>query len=401
MSAAALFATPASWSWGRLDDVCLGVFDCPHSTPKLDPDGPAYLARTPDVSDGVFRHEFASRVSMDTYRERVARAKPTAGDLLYSREGTYFGSAAEVPSGLPVCLGQRMVLIRPKPEVVNHRFLRFWLNSDAMASYVQAHKDGSVAQRLNLPIIRSIPVPLPPRREQDEIAETLGAIDDKIESNRRAQALCLTLARARFDEFAAGADEATLGTIATLVLGGTPSKSRADYWSDGTVPWVNSGAANQEIISVPSALISEHALAESAAKMMPAGASVIAITGATLGQVALLGIPVSGNQSLVGVWADDPQMTAWLHFALQSAMSDLLKTATGAAQQHVNKRNVAELLVSVVDSERLSAWAAVSEPLVRRAVQLASESLDLISLRDTLAPELLSGSYKFGAEVAA
>lgn len=338
---------------------------------------------------------------MDTYLDRVARAKPTSGDLLYSREGTYFGSAAEVPSGLPVCLGQRMVLIRPNPEVVNHRFLRFWLNSDAMASYVQAHKDGSVAQRLNLPVIRSIPVPLPPRHEQDEIAETLGALDDKIESNRRAQALCLRLARARFDEFAADADEVALGTVATLVLGGTPSKSRADYWTDGTVPWVNSGAANQEIISVPSALISEQALAESAAKMMPVGASVIAITGATLGQVALLGIPTSGNQSLVGVWAEESQMTAWLHFAVQSAMSNLLKTATGAAQQHVNKGNVADLLVAVVDPAKLSIWAEVSEPLVRRAVQLSSESLELEALRDTLAPELLSGNRRTGAEAAA
>jgi type I restriction enzyme S subunit len=381
--------------------VASGVFDCPHSTPKLDSDGPAYLARTPDVSDGVFRYESASRVSIETYNERIARAKPTYGDLLYSREGTYFGAAAEVPDGLPVCLGQRMVLIRPNSEVLNHRFLRFWLNSDAMASYVQAHKDGSVAQRLNLPVIRSIPVPLPPRYEQDEIAETLGAVDDKIESNRRAQMLCLSLGRARFDEFASNSDKVPLGKIATLVLGGTPSKSRADYWSAGSVPWINSGAANEDVIGVPSALISEQALAESSAKMMPAGASVIAITGATLGQVALLGIPTSGNQSLVGVWADDPQLTAWLHFAVHNAMSDLLKTATGAAQQHVNKGNVAELRVAVVDRAQLSAWAAVSEPLVRRAVQLASESLDLMALRDTLAPELLSGRRRLETEVAA
>jgi type I restriction enzyme S subunit len=80
----------------RLDDVTLGVFDCPHSTPKLSPDGPL-VVRTQDIMTGVLRIEQAARVSEETYRERIDRAEPGFGDLLYSREGTYFGIAAEVP----------------------------------------------------------------------------------------------------------------------------------------------------------------------------------------------------------------------------------------------------------------------------------------------------------------
>src|SRR5690606_32358493 len=143
------------------------------------------------------------------------------------------------------------------------------------------------------------------------------------------------------------------------------------------------------------------ALAQSAAKMMPKGATVIAITGATLGQVALLGIDTSGNQSLVGVWADKPALTTWLHLALRASVNELVKSATGAAQQHVNKGNVAELMVPVLDDEELDEWAAVNVPLIEQCVQLEAESQRLTALRDALLPELLSGRIRVSAEGAA
>src|SRR5229473_4071131 len=87
---------PTDWRWERLDEVCSGTFDCPHSTPVLTADGP-FVVRSQDIRSGIFRMEEAGQVSEKTYQERVSRAEPHRGDLLYSREGTYFGIAAEVP----------------------------------------------------------------------------------------------------------------------------------------------------------------------------------------------------------------------------------------------------------------------------------------------------------------
>ncbi len=147
---------PADWIWKRLDTVCEGIFDCPHSTPVLTEQGP-YIVRSQDVRSGVFRIEEAGRVSEGTYRERIARAEPRYGDLLYSREGTYFGIAAEVPAGVRVCLGQRMVLLRPNPSSADSRFLRYCLNSPAMVLHIHGHRDGTVAERLNLPTMSLFP----------------------------------------------------------------------------------------------------------------------------------------------------------------------------------------------------------------------------------------------------
>jgi type I restriction enzyme S subunit len=215
----AISQTPNNWEWARLSELASGIFDCPHSTPKFAETGP-YLARTQDVGTGIFRPETAAHVSMETYRERIARAVPTSGDLLYSREGTYFGIAAEVPDKTLVCLGQRMVLIRPDARLVNYRYLRYWLNSPRMAEYVEAHKDGSVAQRLNLPIIRDIPVPVPPLGVQQGIADLLGELDEKIESNRRAIDLAEGLADAIFKRSAYC--DVELATVSEIIMGSSP-----------------------------------------------------------------------------------------------------------------------------------------------------------------------------------
>src|SRR6266542_2170178 len=150
------------------------------------------------MRSGVFRTDEAGHVSVETYRERVTRAEPKYGDLLYSREGTYFGIAAEVPRGIQVCLGQRMVLLRPHANDVNFRFLRYWLNSPLMAMYAHGFRDGTVAERLNLPTIRALPVLVPPLPEQLAIANILGTLDDKIELNRQMNETLEAIARAIF-----------------------------------------------------------------------------------------------------------------------------------------------------------------------------------------------------------
>src|SRR6202140_2846127 len=81
---------PKHWEWRRLDGVCEGVFDCPHSTPVLTDEGP-FVVLSQDMRSGVLRLENAARVSAATYRERIERATPRVGDLLFSREGTSFG----------------------------------------------------------------------------------------------------------------------------------------------------------------------------------------------------------------------------------------------------------------------------------------------------------------------
>ena len=191
---------PVSRNWANLDDLCDGVFDCPHTTPILTDVGP-YVVRSQDIRSGVFRRDEAARVSEETYVERIARAEPKYGDILYSREGTYFGIAAIVPECTRVCLGQRMVLIRPNRNLLDSRFLLYWLNSPLMARHLHGFRDGSVAERLNMPTIRGLPVPKLDINLQGAIGQVLGTLDDKIDLSRRMNETLEAMARAIFKDW--------------------------------------------------------------------------------------------------------------------------------------------------------------------------------------------------------
>lgn len=278
------------------------------------------------------------------------------------------------------------------------KFLQYALAVTDVSGYLT----GSAQPKLSKAALESIRLRLPAPRDRAAIAELLGALDDKMAANRRVASQTLRLADALYLREAAAIEvRLPLGKMATTVLGGTPSRSVAEYWSGGTVPWITSGKANNDRILEPSERITEEALAKSAAKMMPAGTTVIAITGATLGQVARLEIPSSGNQSLVGIWSEDPAVNDWLYFAVRHEIGSLMKHATGAAQQHVNKGAVESMVLPRPVPERLPSWGANVRPLLDTAASADRESLVLAATRDELLPLLLSGKvYVKAAERA-
>ncbi|TWT49239.1 Type-1 restriction enzyme EcoKI specificity protein [Rubripirellula amarantea] len=90
---------------------------------------------------------------------------------------------------------------------------------------------------------------------------------------------------------------------AHIYAGGTPSKKVTEFWENGTIPWINSGAVNQGIVREHSALISKAAFANSSAKWIPNGGLVLALAGQgkTKGMVAQLGISTTCNQSMAAI----------------------------------------------------------------------------------------------------
>lgn len=97
--------------------------------------------------------------------------------------------------------------------------------------------------------------------------------------------------------------EARLRWVAERYAGGTPDKAQSEYWTNGTIPWLNSGTVNQRFITEPSAHITEEAFANSSTRWVPARALVIALAGQgkTKGMVAQLGIRATCNQSMAAI----------------------------------------------------------------------------------------------------
>ncbi|MHA6668213.1 restriction endonuclease subunit S [Homoserinimonas sp. A447] len=362
-----------------------------------DPSG-VPIIRVKDIRNGVIDTSAPMRVAQEI-SARHSRTLLRGGELVLSLVGTV-GEAAVVPYSLAGWNVARAVAVL-RSEKVTAQWLQLAFESPTCQSQINSLLNTTVQSTLNLSDLKRVRVPTPPLSEQIAIAEVLGALDDKININAELAASSFALATQLFRQsLAVGqSNEKALGSTATVVLGGTPSRDEPAFWANGTVAWLNSGKANDDRILTPTEMITEDALRKSAAKLMPRSATVVAITGATLGQVSRLEIEAAGNQSLVGIWADDAGLTDWLHFAVRHRTTELLRHATGAAQQHVSKGDVEALAVPVPDEATLHGFARRASPLLAAAASADRESLSLAATRDALLPRLMSGKLRVrGAE---
>ena len=271
------------------------------------------------------------------------------------------------------------------------RFLFHLFETLNLAGY----DSGSVQPMLNRNYIAAVPVSIPDLRTQRAIAEVLGALDAKVAGNSSTVQSLTRLADALYEtEYARCTETGAVGNVGSTLLGGTPDRTKSEYWKNGVISWIASGKANEDRVLEPTELITPEALVRSAAKLMPAKTTVLAITGATLGQVARLEINTSGNQSLVGISHEDPATNDWLYFAIRYEMDELLKHATGAAQQHVNKRAVDALQIPLPSAERMQVWGKAVRPLLDLAATVDRESLQLSRTRDELLLLLMSGRVR-------
>lgn len=366
------------------------------------------MLRGSNLSDEVGnRLDLAELVFLpESIVEQFPRAIARAGDLVFTCWGTIgqigLLDGSEVYTRFLV--SNKQMRMRPDSRVVDPTFLYYFLSQPWMVDLVRGQAIGSSVPGFNLSQLRSLPISYPSLVEQQAIAEVLGALDDKIAANTALAATADSVLATEFRAQLRNAEpyDKELGAIANIVLGGTPSRARADYWADGTIPWLNSGAVNATRIVEPSELITADALANSAAKLMPSGATLLAITGATLGQIARLEMSASGNQSIVGVWSTNLELNTWLYFAIQARLDNLLARATGAAQQHVSKGDVEKLAVPVPSQHELDEFSSVATPLLELAAVAERENRTLAATRDALLPQLMSGKLRVrDAEAAA
>lgn len=165
-----------------LQDVCK-IYDCPHTTAKDEGVG-IPLVRTPNVGKGRLVLGNVHRVNSDVYKERTLRAIPEEDDIIIAREAPV-GNAAIIQKKQKVCLGQRVVLLKPNKNLVSPNFLVYYLLSNEVQHRLRIHANGAVVAHLNVADIRNLSVSLPPLDEQKRIGNFLKIIDDKIELNCR------------------------------------------------------------------------------------------------------------------------------------------------------------------------------------------------------------------------
>ena len=304
-------------------------------------------------------------------------------------------------------MGQRMVLIRPGPEL-NSSFLRFWLNSPILHRHIIGFRDGSVAERLNMPTIRGLPVPLFSLSEQRAIAAVLGALDDKIELNRKTAATLEAMARALyrswfvdFDPVHAKAEGRAPAHMDEATAALFPSRFTDDGLPEGwrfarlnEILTLNYGKALRKDLRVPG----PYPVFGSGGSDSNHLEALIAEPTIIVGRKGTVGSVIWAPR---GCWPIDTTFFVTSAFPLPFVLRNLqyqplTDMNTDAAVPGLNRENVYRLEIPFPPPDIIETFDHLASPWQEKIDQLSEENQTLAALRDTLLPRLMSGELRVG-----
>ncbi len=163
----------------HLEDVCAAVIDNLHSTPEYDGlDFPCI--RSQDVDWGTINYSGARRTSKEEFVHRTRRGEPTAGDIVYVREGSV-GRCAVVDGSQRFSLGQRVMMFRPNPAVVDPGFLMLQLMSaPVLEEQVLVGMKGTTSHHVNIKHLRKVQINVPSLEQQRCVVTSLTAVKAQV-----------------------------------------------------------------------------------------------------------------------------------------------------------------------------------------------------------------------------
>lgn len=173
------FAIPDNWKWVTLSELVPNIVDCPHSTPKYSTEETDFLAIDTNCITPVGTIKSWRYVTEEIYKQRVSRLEPQEGDIIYTREGS-IGRAARLPDGAKVCMGQRVMLIRPG-AYLEPAYLQWYLMSSYALSHLTEKQRGIGVKHINVSDVKKLPIPVPPLLEQRRIVQKVGELLEKVD----------------------------------------------------------------------------------------------------------------------------------------------------------------------------------------------------------------------------
>ena len=171
----------------------------------------------------------------------------------------------------------------------------------------------------------------------------------------------------------------TIGESCSVVSGGTPSRSKNEYWRNGTIPWMKIGNIKSKYVNEYDELITEKGLNNSSAKLLKKGTILYTIF-ATLGEVGILDIEACTNQAIAGININDPRITTdYLYYYLKSKKDYVNNIGRGVAQNNINLTTLKKFEIPLINVDKQLNIVEILEK-VERMIDLKKKEIDDLDL---------------------
>jgi type I restriction enzyme S subunit len=149
-----------------------------------------------------------------------------------------------------------------------------------------------------------------------------------------------------------------LGEVCKTGSGGTPLKAKKEYYEGGVIPWLMSGEVCKKDIRATLNFITQKGLDNSSARIFPKDTVLVAMYGATAGQVGILRNEATTNQAVCGILPNKLFLPEFLYYFLLSKKEELVGQATGNAQPNISQikiKNTDVPMVALPEQQRIVA----------------------------------------------
>jgi type I restriction enzyme, S subunit len=432
----------SEWPRVRLETIAasdrkgfaMGPFGSNIKSENYQPNGVPVL-RGVNLGDGGFSGNDLVFLS-EKKAEELRNSQAFPYDLVFVAQGTV-GKVGLVPNTArfqKTVLSQNLMKFSCDSAKADSRFLYYFFISSDGQQTIRSRVNPTGVPCISRPLssLKEFEVTLPPLAEQKAIAGILGALDDKIELNRRMNATLEAMAQAMFQSWfvdfdpvrakldgrqSPGLDPATaalfpnefedselghipkgwsvtpVGKIVDCVGGGTPSTAEPKYWEGGTHHWTTPkdfSSLQAPILLDTDRKLTDAGIAKISSGMLPAGTLLLS-SRAPVGYLAIAAMPVAINQGFIALKCNERASNFFMLNWCQSNMAEIEGRATGTTFAEISKHNFRPIPVVLPPKDLMSAFTAKVAPLYTQITASLQQARTLAALRDTLLPRLLSG----------
>ena len=323
----------------------------------------------------------------------------------------------------PMCFPDSIVGFNSYPNESSELFVYYIF--EFIKKEIQKTSSGSIQDNINIDYLTNLQLMVPGKAYQDKIVELLSSLDQKIALNNQINEELEAMAKTLYDywfvqfdfpdengkpykssggkmvyndqlkrEIPEGWGVEKVSEIAKTGSGGTPKSTTDEYYSNGTIPWINSGELNKSIIISTTNYITEFGLENSSAKLFPADSILIAMYGATAGKVSFLAFESSTNQAICAVTLDDNRLKYYFKFFIEDLYLHLVTLSSGSARDNLSQELIRNLLMTIPDERVVENFFNLVDSYFLQITNNLKQNQELTQLRDWLLPMLMNGQVK-------
>ena len=382
-------------------------------------------------NEGLYPSFEKVRYVDDTTHLYWFRAHPKPGDLIFVLKGSP-GQVCLTPDPVNFCIAQDMVALRADVRKVDPRYLFAALRSSEMQNSIQNLHVGSMIPHFKKGDFDRLEIPIPDRETQEQIGNIYLALSEKIELNRKTAATLEAMARALYrswfvdfdpvhaksegrppahmdpataalfpDSFGAdglpvGWVRTTIGDVAEIVGGSTPSTKEPAFWEGGAHFWATPkdlSNLGQPVLSETERRVTDEGLAQIGSGLSPVG-TVLLSSRAPIGYLAIAQVPVAVNQGFIAIRETARISSVEAFCWCYENMDAIHANANGSTFQEISKKNFRPLEYVLAPEDVRAAFKAQVGALFGKLAECCAENQTLATLRDTLLPRLMSGDLR-------